>query len=380
MSAPAPHPRVAIVHEWFTSMRGGEKCVEALCEVFPDATLFALVHAPGSVSPTIERMPIRTSFIQRLPGSLENYRHFLPLFPAAVQRLDMSGFDIVISSNHCVAKGVRTATSTLHVCYCYTPMRYIWGLYDDYFGPGRAGVFTRMGMRAVRGYLRRWDVRTAMNPHRFIAISENVRSRIRDIYHRDSDLIYPPVETSALNISRTDDGYFLMVSALVPYKRVDLAVEAFNRTGDRLVVVGDGPEGAKLRNMAGSHVEFTGWLPDRDVRGLYAGCRAVIFPGEEDFGIVPVEAMACGKPVVAFARGGALETVLETRDLTTGVLFQEQNVEELVAAIRRCKERAFDPEALRHFALGFDREIYKSRMKEYVLRHWKQFRASSLQA
>ena len=354
--------------------------MEALCEVFPDATLFALVHVRGSVSPVIERMPIRTSFIQHLPGAEENYRHYLPLFPAAVQRLDMSGFDIVVSSNHCVAKGVRTGPSTLHICYCYTPMRYIWGLYDDYFGPGRAGVLTRMGMRTVRGYLRRWDVRTAANPHRFIAISENVRSRIREIYHRDSDLIYPPVDTAALDISRKDDGYFLMVSALVPYKRVDLAVEAFNRTGDRLIVVGDGPEAPRLKKMAGAYVEFTGWLPDASVRDLYAGCKAVIFPGEEDFGIVPVEAIACGKPVVAFARGGALETVLQTPALNTGVLFREQTVEALVAAVRSCKDRTFDPEALRRFALGFDREIYKSRMKEYILRHWRQFRTSSFQA
>jgi glycosyltransferase involved in cell wall biosynthesis len=376
MNSPGQAPRVAIVHEWFTSMRGGEKCVEALCEVFPDATLFALVHVRGSVSPVIERMPIRTSFIQRLPGALEHYRNYLPLFPAAVRRFDMSGFDIVISSNHCVAKGVATPASTLHVCYCYTPMRYIWGLYDEYFGPGRAGLLTRAGMRTVRGYLRRWDVRTAVNPHRFIAISENVRSRIREIYHRDSDLIYPPVETSALAVSRRDDGYFLMVSALVPYKRVDLAVEAFNRTGDRLIVVGDGPEAARLRKIAGPGVELAGWLPDSDVRDLYAGCKAVIFPGEEDFGIVPVEAMACGKPVVAFARGGALETVFETSGLRTGVLFHEQTVEALIAAVRSCKEHTFDPESLRHFALGFDREIYKSRMKQYVLHQWKLFRGS----
>ena len=256
--------------------------MEALCEVFPDATLFALVHAKGSVSPIIERMPIRTSFIQRLPGGVENYRHYLPLFPAAVRRLDMRGFDVVISSNHCVAKGVRTPASAFHVCYCYTPMRYIWGQYDDYFGRGRAGLLTRAAMRSIRGSLRRWDVRTAAQPHRFIAISENVRCRIRDIYHRDSDLIYPPVETSALSLSRSDDGYFLMVSALVPYKRVDLAVEAFNRIGDRLMIVGDGPESEKLRKMAGPNIELTGWLPDSAVRDLYGRCKAVIFPGEED--------------------------------------------------------------------------------------------------
>lgn len=350
--------------------------MEALCEVFPEATLFALVHAKGSVSPVIEHMPIHTSFIQDLPGGVENYRHYLPFFPSAVRRFDLSGFDIVISSNHCVAKGVRTPASALHVCYCYTPMRYIWGQYDEYFGPGRAGLPTRAAMRAVRGYLRRWDVRTAVNPHKFIAISENVRCRIRDIYHRDSDLIYPPVETAALALSHKDDGYFLMVSALVPYKRVDLAVEAFNHTGDRLIIVGDGPEAARLQKMARPNVEFTGWLPDSGVRELYAGCKAVIFPGEEDFGIVPVEAIACGKPVVAFARGGALETVLETPSLATGVLFKEQSVEALTDAVRLCKERTFDPEALRRFALGFDREIYKARMKEYVLHHWKLFGGS----
>ena len=380
MASASSNPRVAIVHEWFTSMRGGEKCVEALCEVFPDATLFALVHAQGSVSNVIERMPIRTSFIQNLPGGVENYRHYLPLFPSAVQRFDMSGFDIVISSNHCVAKGVRTGASTLHVCYCYTPMRYIWGQYDEYFGRGRAGLLTRAAMRSVRGYLRRWDVKTAVNPHRFIGISENVRCRIRDIYHRESDLIYPPVDTSSLVLSRKDDGYYLMVSALVPYKRVDLAVEAFNRLGDRLVIVGDGPESARLKKLASPNVELAGWLPDSSVRQLYAGCSAVIFPGEEDFGIVPVEAIACGKPVVAFARGGALETVLDAPNFSTGVLFREQTVDALVDAVVSCRKRAFDPEALRRFALGFDREIYKTRMKEYVLHHWNLFRGTLPQA
>jgi glycosyltransferase involved in cell wall biosynthesis len=255
-------------------------------------------------------------------------------------------------------------------------MRYIWGLYDEYFGPGRAGLLTRIAMRGVRGYLRRWDVATATHPHKFIAISENVRCRIRDIYHRDSDLIYPPVETAALALSHKDEGYFLMVSALVPYKRVDLAVDAFNRLGDRLIIAGSGPEAERLRKMAKPNITFTGWLPDSGVRELYAGCKALIFPGEEDFGIVPVEAIACGKPVVAFARGGALETVLDTPSLATGVLFHEQTVEALMSAVQSCKERNFDPEALRRFALGFDREIYKARMKEYILRHWKVFRGS----
>ena len=366
-------PRIAIVHEWFPSMRGGEKCVEALCEVFPDATLYALLHVKGSVSPTIEQMPLHTSFIQHLPFAAHHYRHYLPLFPAAVQHFDLSAYDIVISSNHCVAKGARTGPHQLHICYCYTPMRYIWTQYDDYFDKGRSGLFTRMGMRAVVGYLRRWDLRTAQHPQYMIAISENIRKRIRKIYGRESDVIYPPVETSTLNVETRHEGFDLIVSALVPYKRVDLAVDAYTRLGLRLVVIGDGPDFARLRQMAGPTVSMAGWLSDAGVHDHFRRCRAVIFPGEEDFGIVPVEAIACGKPVVAYARGGALETVLERPGLRTGVLFREQSADSLIAAVRSLETTTFDPDAMHRFALGFDREIYKQRMKEYILRHWDAF-------
>jgi glycosyltransferase involved in cell wall biosynthesis len=372
--------RIAIVHEWFTSMRGGEKCVEALCELFPHATLFALVHNRGSVSATIESMPIRTSFIQHLPFARSHYRHYLPLFPSAVERLDLSGFDLVISSSHAVAKGVRTVPNTLHICYCYTPMRYIWGLYDEYFGKDRAGLLTRAGMRLFRSYLRRWDVRTAGNPHHFIAISENVRQRIKRIYDRPADVIFPPVDTSFFQRSTRDGEYYLIVSALVPYKRVDLAIEAFNSLQERLVIVGDGPELERLRRVAGRTVELVGWRNDEQVREYYAGCRAVIFPGEEDFGIVPVEAMACGKPVIAFARGGAVETVLNTASLKTGVLFEEQTVGALVAAVQQAKTEEFHPEILRSFALTFDRDVFKRRMQEYIGRRWTEFRAEIPQA
>jgi glycosyltransferase involved in cell wall biosynthesis len=365
--------RIAIVHEWFTSMRGGEKCVEALCEVFPDATLFALVHVKGSVSPLLEQKEIQTSFIQNLPLASTRYRHYLPLFPSAVERFDLREFDCVISSNHCVAKGVHTAPDALHLCYCYTPMRYIWDLYDDYFGPGRAGLLTRVGMRLAVGYLRRWDLRTATNPEHFIAISENVRGRIKAVYDRDSDLIYPPVDTGRFTLSQRDDGYFLVVSALVPYKRVDLAVDACTKSGDRLVVVGDGPEFGRLTARAGPNCEFLGWQSDARVTELLAGCTAVLFPGEEDFGIVPVEAMACGKPVVAYGRGGALETVLDAPGFRTGVLFRRQGVDELVNAMKRVRETGFDAPRLRTFALQFDREQYKRSMLDYVLRRWREF-------
>jgi len=371
----APPLRIAIVHEWFTSMRGGEKCVEALCEVFPDATLYALLHVKGSVSPIIERMPMHTSFVQHLPFAATRYRHYLPLFPAAVRQFDLSKFDVVLSSNHCAAKGVRTAPQTLHICYCYTPMRYIWTQYEEYFGAGRSGVLTRWGMRAAVGYLRRWDLRTAKNPHHFIAISGNIRERIRTIYGRESDVIYPPVDTAALSVVREHEDFDLIVSALVPYKRVDLAVDAYNRMGKRLVVIGDGPDLVRLRRMAGTTVQMLGWRDDIVVRDHFRRCRAVLFPGEEDFGIVPVEAIACGKPVVAYARGGALETVLEGPALRTGVLFQEQTAESLSAAVRSLEVKSFDTDAMHAFALGFDREIYKLKMKEYILRQWEEFRA-----
>ena len=371
--------RIAIVHEWFTSMRGGEKCVEALCEVFPDATLHALLHVRGSVSPVIERMPIRTSFVQHLPFAATRYRHYLPLFPAAISRFDLSAFDIVISSHHCAAKGVRTAPHTLHICYCYTPMRYIWTQYDDYFGAGRSDAVTRLGMAAAVGYLRRWDLRTAKNPHYFIAISENIRARIRTIYGRESEVIYPPVETGTLAAATEHEGFDLVVSALVPYKRIDLAIEAYTRMGKHLVVIGDGPDLARLRQSGGPTVQFLGWRTDEEVRDHFRRCRAVVFPGEEDFGIVPVEAIACGKPVVAFARGGALETVLDGPGLRTGVLFEQQTVESLTGAVLKLDTQTFDPMAMHAFALKFDREIFKQKMKDFIFGKWESFRSGLLQ-
>ncbi len=379
MNTPTSPRRVAIVHEWFTSMRGGEKCVEALCEVYPDATLFVLLHNKGTVSPIIERMPIRTSWIERLPFARERYRHFLPLFPMAARSFDLTGFDLVISSHHCVAKGVRVPPGALHVCYCYTPMRYIWTQYEDYFDPERSGLLTRLGMRLFVNRLRAWDLATANGPHKYIAISRNIRERIKTIYNRESDIIYPPVETAALPVSRRDDGFALVVSALVPYKRVDLAVEACTKLGRKLVVIGDGPDLPRLQRLGGPTVTFLGWQNDAVVRDHFARCSCILFPGEEDFGIVPVEAMAAGKPVVAYARGGALETVLDGPERRTGVLFEEQTSEAPAAAIERCGSTHFDPDTLHAWALEFDRELYKKRMAAYIEKAWVEFRGGSPQ-
>jgi glycosyltransferase involved in cell wall biosynthesis len=367
--------RIAIVHDWFTAMRGGEKCVEVLCELFPGAEIYTLLHLPGSVSPTIEQMAIHTSFVQHLPLAAKQYRYYLPLFPAAISRFDLSSYDLVISSNHCVAKGVRTDPErTLHICYCHTPMRYIWDLYDDYFGEDRAGMVTRMGMRAVRGYLRRWDVRTAHYPQYFVANSNNVRQKIARIYDREATVIYPPVDVESFAPSREDEGFFLVVSALVPYKRVDLAIAACMTTGDRLVVIGEGPEGDRLRRNTGPNITFVGRASDEELRRYYARCSAVIFPGEEDFGIVPVEAMAAGKPVIAYGKGGATETVTDAPENGTGILFQEQSVGSLVAAMARFRGIAFLPGVLHQAAQGFAREKFKSGMHDFIGERWREFR------
>ncbi len=358
--------RVALVHDWLTGMRGGEKCLEALCELYSDAPIFTLLYNRGTASPTIERHTVHTSFIQRLPFAHDRYRNYLPLFPSAIERFDLSAYDLIISSSHCAAKAVRTRADALHVCYCHTPMRYIWNQYDDYFGPGRAGFVTRIAMASMVGRLRRWDVQTASRPDFFIANSNNVRERIKSIYGREADVIYPPVNVAGVDISSVDEGYYLMVTAMVPYKRVDIAVEAFNRLKERLIIVGSGPDAGRMRSLAGPTIEFRGWTTDAEVDRLYAGCRALIFPGEEDFGIVPVEAMAHGKPVIAFAKGGALETVSEAPGMETGVLFFEQSSDALINAVKTFLGRTFDPLTIRKQVLGFDREEYKSQMARYI--------------
>lgn len=359
---------VALVHDWLTGMRGGEKVLEVLCELYPDATLFTLLHNVGAMSPTIERMKIHTSFIDKLPFKSTKYRNYLPLFPKAIESFDFSAYDFIFSTSHCVAKGARPSATALHICYCHTPMRYVWDMYDQYFGKGRAGLPTRLAMSYVAPRLRRWDVATSSRVHYYIANSHHVAKRIETTYQRRADVIHAPVDTSLFRLSESDEGYYLIVSALVPYKRVDLAIRAFNMLGERLIVVGTGPERHVLEQQAGEEVEFLGWQSDEQLAALYAKCRALIFPGVEDFGIVPLEAMACGKPVIAFREGGALETVVDRGESPTGLFFAEQTPESLIAAIQRMQEMKFDPRAIRRHAEQFDREIFKQRIQEYVMK------------
>lgn len=355
--------KIALVHDWLTSMRGGEKVLEILCELYPGATLFTLLHNKGKLSPTIERMKIETSFIDKLPMKENHYRNYLPLFPRAIESLDFSGYDLIISSSHCVAKGAKPGSTALHICYCHTPMRYIWEMYDEYFGKGKAGILTRTAMSIAAPYLRNWDVKTSSRVNYFIANSHNVARRINEYYSRMSDVIHPPVDTDFFQLSEKDNGYYLIVSALVPYKRVDLAIELFNRTGKKLIIVGSGPESEKLKSLASANIKFLGWADSKELTSLYSKCKALIFPGIEDFGIVPLEAMACGKPVIAYGKGGTLETVV---DRLTGIFFNEQTIESFAQAVEKFEAAKFDGAAIREHAKKFDRAVFKASIKKYI--------------
>lgn len=359
-------------------MRGGERCLEVLCELFPSAPLYTLLHVPGSVSPAIERRRIVTSFVQTLPRAAARYRYYLPAFPLAIRRFDLSGYDLVLSMSHCVAKGVRVPPGALHLCYCFSPMRYVWDLADDYFGPGHGLAARVLGPPLAAG-LRRWDRRTA-GVDRFVAISHHIADRIRRAYDRAADVIYPPVDVRRFEIAGDADDYYLVVGALVPYKRVDLAIAAAGRLGRRLVVVGSGPEEARLQALAGPTVSFLGWRSDEEIARLYARCRALIFPAVEDFGITPLEAAAAGRPTIALGRGGALETMVpldEGDAAPTAVFFAEQTVDALVEAIARFErsETRFDAKALRARAEAFDRPVFKQKLADYITERWGERRA-----
>jgi glycosyltransferase involved in cell wall biosynthesis len=365
---------VALVHDWLTGMRGGEKVLEDLCVLFPEADVFTLVHVPGSVSATIERRTVRTSFLQRLPWAAKRYRHYLPLMPWAAEALDLRGYDLVVSSSHCVAKGVRPAPGAVHVCFCHTPMRYIWDQYDAYFAPGRAPLLTRLAMALARRPLQRWDVSSSRRVDAFIANSRYVADRIRRFYGRDARVVHPGVDLDRYPaVGARDDGFYLLVTALVPYKRADAAVLAFNGLGLPLRVIGSGPEERRLRSLAGPGVEFLGWADDEALRRNYESCRALIFPGEEDFGIVPLEAMACGKPVIALGRGGALETVVAPGDpggrAATGLFFDDPDPRALADAVRRfeASRGSFDARRIREHALTFGRDRFRRELKAAVM-------------
>jgi glycosyltransferase involved in cell wall biosynthesis len=363
--------KVAVIHDWLTGMRGGEKVLETFCELFPQAHLYTLLHHPGTVSSTIEKLPIHTSFIQNIPFSKKGYRRYLPLFPMAIERFDLKGYDLILSCSHCVAKGIIPPPDALHISYLLTPMRYAWDMYGEYFG-----AKSSMIIFLFTHYLRIWDVTSSQRVDHFLAISKHVQGRITKFYRREAEVIYPPVDIHRFRPGNKKGDFFLIVSSLVPYKAVDLAVEAFNRLGYPLRIIGSGPEERRLRAMARSNVVFLGWQPDEVVAESYSTCRALIFPGEEDFGIVPLEAMASGRPVVAYGRGGALETIVSPDqqgesggEAPTGLFFYERHADSLMDAVELFikVEEDFDPLAIRNHVLPWDREIFKEKIKGYIL-------------
>jgi glycosyltransferase involved in cell wall biosynthesis len=359
-------PRVALVHDWLTGMRGGEKVLEAIADLYPDAPLYCLVHAPGQVSASIEHHRIRTSFVQRFPAATRHYRQFLPLFPAAVKLFDLDAFDLVISTSHCAVKSVIRPGRALHISYCHSPMRYAWDQFGEYFGPAQVGITRSRLLRPVMAGLARWDRETAGRVDSYVANSRYVAERIRRYYNRESTVVYPPVDTA---FYRPDDNRhaarsgFLIVSALVPYKRLDIAIDACRRLAVPLTIIGTGPERARLEAMSGPDVRFQGWLSDEDVRELYRQSAAVLLPGVEDFGMVPVEAQACGSPVVALGEGGAAETVLDGH---TGVLVTDASVDAFTDGLSRVRSLAVDPGALRQHALSFSRERFTAGFRAAV--------------
>jgi glycosyltransferase involved in cell wall biosynthesis len=359
-------PRVVLVHDWLTGMRGGEKCLEVLCRRWPSAPLFTLLHRKASISAVIEKRAVYTSWLQALPAIHRYYRYMLPLMPLAVRGWRLPACDLVVSCSHCVAKAAGAPRGAHHVCYCLTPMRYAWHLRDAYFGrkPQRPAA-------RLLQWLQDWDRETAQGVSHFIAISRTVQRRITECYGRSSTVIYPPVDTDFYCPAPTPrENYYLAVSAFAPYKRLDLAVKACNRLRRRLVIIGAGQDERRIRSLAGPTVEMLGWQPDAAIRDHMRRCRALVFPGEEDFGIVPVEAQACGAPVIAFGRGGATETVrpLGRDDEPTGLWFEEQTVECLMGALERCEANGdpFDPAAARQQALCFRQSRFQKELFAYL--------------
>ena len=351
---PSSLGRVAVIHDWLTGMRGGELVLEGILDLVPEAEIFTLFHFPGAVSPKIESRIIHTSSLQRLASRVSDYRKLLPLFPRAVRAWDLSRFDLVISSSHCVAKGVDTRGKP-HLCYCHTPMRYIWDRFDDYFPKSRP--LLRAGVSLFRPSLRNWDVKTAADVTRFIANSNFVRDRIQKYYRRDADVIHPFAADAffAAPLRKEREDFDLIVSALVPYKRLELALA----TGRRTIVIGDGPMRKRLKSTAGPNVTFIGSVTREVILDHLSRARALILPGVEDFGITPVEAMALGTPVVAFRAGGALDSVVENK---TGIFFDEPVVNSLVRALESADARTWDRQAIREHATAFSRDRFQQQL------------------
>ncbi len=392
--------KVALVHDWLVGMRGGERLFERLCLLFPDAPIYTLVWKPGGVTPAIEAHPIQPSFVQRLPDAVRRYRWYLPLFPRAIEAFDLSEFDVIVSSSHCVAKSVRTRPGQFHLSYIHTPMRYIYELEPVYFPPGKFPWPLSAYVRHTVAGLRQWDRATSDRPSAMVCNSAHVAERIKRHYGRDADVIYPPVDVARFATAPPEPSsagdvigrpFYLLAGAFAPYKRGELAIEACVKLGRRVIVVGTGQEERTLRAAADGHgVEFIGWASDAHLAELYRRAEALIFPGEEDFGIVPVEAMASGCPVIAYGRGGAVETIGRDANpeslarvaaggvarVPGGVLFGAQSVEGVTAAIQALEADPVDRASLPARARPFSEDRFDREFRAAFERHRSAWRAA----
>ena len=356
--------KVALVHDYLNQMGGAERVVLAFHELFPDAPLYTSIYDPKRVDPAFRKIDIRTSFMQKMPLVKKHHQPFLPFYPFAMERLDLRGYDLVLSSSSAFGKGVITRPETMHICYCHTPMRWCWN-YDEYVEREQLGKLSRSILPYLITWMRVWDQTSAMRVDHFIANSPIVAQRIAKYYRRDAVVIPPPVEAGRFIFDPTlqPDDYFLIVSRFMPYKRIDLAIQACNRLQLPLVIIGTGRDESRLKEMAGPTIRFLGGLSDAEVLDYYARCRALLLPGEEDFGITPLEAQASGRPVIAYGAGGALASII---DGVTGALFHEQTVESMVEVLSSFDERLYDTQTIRNHALEFDKPRFHRRILQFI--------------
>jgi glycosyltransferase involved in cell wall biosynthesis len=380
VNRPLREPKIAVVHDWLVTYAGAERVLEQMLHVLPHVDLFSLVDfLPESERGFIQGKPVITSFVQKFPRAKSHYRRYLPFMPLAVEQFDLSGYDIVVSSSYAVAKGIITGPDQLHICMCYSPIRYAWDLQHQYLREARLehGLMG-WGSKALLHYIRAWDARTSNGVDAYIAISEFIRRRIRKVYRRESTVIYPPVDTNAFTLHEKKEDFYLTASRLVPYKKVDLIASAFaSLPNKRLVVIGEGPDFDKLRSIAGPNVRFLGYQPFEVLRDHMQRAKAFVFAAEEDFGISPVEAQACGTPVIAYGKGGALETVRGMRsDTPTGVFFESQSAAALSNAVTLFEREfsRFSPASIRNNALRFSIERFRNEFAAFVEAQWEAFR------
>lgn len=362
--------RAAIIHDYLNQMGGAERVTAVFHEMYPEAPIFTTIVDREVLVPELANADIRPSWMQKLPGLGKHFKKYLPLYAQAIESLKVQEYDLLISSSSAFAKSAIKGPNALHVCYCYTPMRFVWD-YDNYVKRENLNSLYRSLLPVAIAALRRWDQKTKNRPDHYVAISSAVKARIKRVYGKDAEIIFPPVDVNKFQLRAHMDNFYLIVSRLNSYKRIDLAVEAFNHLGFPLKIIGSGPYSQTLKNMARPNVTFLGRLTDREVMDYYASCRALVFPGEEDFGIVPLEANAAGRPVIAFKGGGALDTVIEGLN---GLFFEEKTVQSLMDAVKSFESGKynFEPPKIRKHALRFDKEVFKDKIKNYILKKWAE--------